>query len=131
MPKHIIKAPVVNVNSVNLSTYVSQFELDLTKDDVEITAGGDGGKTRLAGLQKNTVTVTWRQDFALTKVDATLAPLWSGQTSFPVTWQGDGSSTTYTASNCYLLDYAPVGGTIGDAADATTTFSVSGVVTRA
>ena len=130
MAKHVIRNPTVNVNSVNVSAYVSTIELDLTRDDVESTAGGDAGKNRLPGLQANTITVTFRQDFSST-MDATLSPLFFNQTSFPVTWQGDGSSTTYTASTCYLLDYNPIMGTVGDIANAQVTFQVSGVVTRA
>jgi|SRR5215471_2478875 len=130
MAKHIIKNPTVSINGVDLSTYVADVTVNMSRNMVDATAGADGGTYELGGLQDNNFAITWRQDFALTKVNATLAPLFTGGTSFITNVKGDGASTGFNGASCFLAEYVPVVGAVGDVANATTTIEVSGAINR-
>ena len=123
------------VNSVDLSDHCVQVEISMTREDVADTAMGATGVSRLPGLRDESFTVTWRSDFAAAKVDATLAPLYTGGTSHTVVVKPTSSAVgatnpTYTGT-CYLLDFKPIAGSVGDIADVDTTHVVDGVITRA
>lgn len=135
MAKFVLKDADVVVNGVNLSDHVASVEISTSADDVNLTAMGAQGVQRQAGLRDESIKIKWRQDFAAAKVDATLWPIYSGQTTVNVVvkpFSGAVSATnpSYTGS-CYLLDYIPLSGDVGSAADADSTFVVDGVITRA
>jgi len=133
--KFVLKDASVVVNSVDLSDHVASVEISMGAEDVATTAMGATGVTRLPGLRDESITVTWRSDFAAAKVDATLAPLYTGGTPHtvvvkPTSAAVSATNPTYTGT-CYLLEFAPIAGGVGDVADVETTFVVDGVITRA
>lgn len=135
MAKLILRDASVVVNGVDLSTYVKSVEIKSARADEDTTTMGAQGKGRLPGLKDESITVTWRQDFAAAKVDATLWPLYDNGTSHtvvvkPTSAAVSATNPTFTAT-CYLLDYAPISGDVGSVLDAQTTFSVDGVIVRA
>lgn len=124
----------LKINAVDLSNRVESVTLDLSKDDVEVTAMGDGGHTHVGGLENNKLTVTFWQDFAAANVDATLLPVFQAGTAvaFKLTANGTAVSSTnpvYSGS-VVLTDYAPIGGKVGDGLQAPVSFVVSGTVTE-
>src|SRR3972149_4429221 len=83
MAKYVILDASATVNSVDLSDHVESVEIDIAKDDVDLTAMGATAREHAAGLRDDKITINFFQDFASAKVDATLWPLLSS-TGFTV-----------------------------------------------
>jgi hypothetical protein len=125
----------LSINGTNLSARVESVTLDLSKDDLDITAMGDGGHQHVGTLENSKLTVSFWQDFASSQVDAILLPVFQGGTAVPFKLVSSGSVASATnpmySGNVVLIDYAPIGGKVGDALMAPTQFVVSGSVTSA
>lgn len=134
MPKIVFTNAVVQVNGVDLSDHVNQVTLDLSKDQIDVTAMGADAHQWLAGLENDTLTVVYWADFAANEVDATLYPIFSGGT--PVAFKVAPNGTAFSSTNptysgsVVLFKYQPLNGKVGDGLNTTTTFQVSGTVTR-
>lgn len=63
----------VEVNSVDLSDWVTSVTLPQEFDALDDTAMGDSAHSRLAGLQDSTLQINFNQDFAAGGPDATIA----------------------------------------------------------
>lgn len=73
MATHAFIDARVEVNSVDLSDWVTNVTLPIEYEALEDTAMGDTARSRLAGLQDSTIGINFNQDFAASSVDATLA----------------------------------------------------------
>src|ERR1051326_6474374 len=62
-------------NSVDLSDHVESVEIDMSAEDVDITAMGASARTHAPGLRADKITLNVYQDYAASKVDATVSPL--------------------------------------------------------
>lgn len=132
MAKLVLKDAVVVINGVDLSSSVRQVAISTKVNVVDDTTMGASGMGRLAGLRDESFTVTWAQDFAASKVDATLWPIYTGGTPVSATIKPTSATTgnvTY-AGSVLLSDYAPISGAVGALAESATTFEVDGVLTR-
>jgi hypothetical protein len=121
----------VIINGVDLSNRVASVEVNTGKADQEVTAMGAYGKSRRPGLADEGYKIKFRQDFALANVDATLAPLYLNGTSFvvevrPVLAARSTTNPAYVANACYLLDYPPMTGDVGNPLDTEATIVVDG-----
>lgn len=127
--------PKITVNGVDLSDHCRSVEINQSAVDLETTCMGSAGVTRIQGLRNESIVATWAQDFAASKVDATLNALYSAGTLHTVIIQALAGTVTATnpkwTATCLLSDYNPIAGATGVLAEATTTFQVSGVITRA
>jgi hypothetical protein len=63
----------VEVNSVDLSDWVTSVQLPQEFEALEDTAMGDTGRSRIAGLEDSTLQINFNQDFAAGGPDATIA----------------------------------------------------------
>jgi len=116
----------VTVNSVDLSTYVTSVTLNYEKDSVEVTAMGSSGHTFTGGLQNISLDVTFNQDFAATKVAATLDALIGSTTTVvvkPTSGAVSATNPSYTISNAFLAGTQPVAGSVGDLASTSVSFT--------
>ena len=121
MAREVLFNPYCSINSVDLSEYVQSITINGTVDDVEITAGGDEAKARGFGFKDWTASITFRQDFAASKVDATLWPLLG--TSFAVEFRAHNTTVgagnpKFTSAGGGLFSYSPLEGSVGDAHNA-------------
>lgn len=133
MGKFVFTNPKVVIGTVDLSDRIAECEVNMTNEDVDVTAGGAQGKQRLAGLGDDSFVFTLKSDFAASKVDATLMPL-RGAAPFavkvaPVNTTISATNPNYTG-NCIITEYTPIGNAIGDAADTKITLPVDGVITE-
>jgi hypothetical protein len=117
----------VSVNNVDLSDHVTSVTIETTDDDVEITAMGATAKAYAKGLGDANITVTFLQDFAAGKVDATLWPLKSSATTFPVAVRSSKTAVRSPTNPEYqltaaLFGYNPLDGGIGDASSTDVVF---------
>lgn len=132
MGKMVFLNAAVTINNVNLSDHVESVTLETDVDAVEVTAMGDGGKRRLAGLQDSKLTVSFWQDYAAAKVDATMWAIVQGGTG--VAFKVAAAGTSYSATNpaysgtVILTQYQPLAGKVGDGLSSDVTFTVDGTI---
>ena len=123
MAIYVNKDIQVKVNTVDLTTYVTSVEVVKATDSVEITsmsATAVNGHTFTGGLQNNTVTINFNQDFAATKVHATLTGLVGVPTTVVVrptsAIAAAGTNPDFTLTSALCSEYRPVMGAVGDLA---------------
>lgn len=133
MAKIVLTDAKVTINSVILSDHISSITLDTKDDIIETTAFGSTAKTRVAGLQDNSVTLDFLQDFAAANVEATIYPLIGTATTIvvqPTSAAASATNPTYTFS-AIVSEWTPLKGGIGQLSTATVTWPISGTITKA
>lgn len=133
MARFVLTDVAVILNSVDLSDHVANVEVNTSFDEVETTAYGDGGRTRIAGLEDSSITLTFHQDYAAASVDATIAPLVGGTTTFEIYPAGTtiGATNPKYSGTVLVTEWAGLNGAVGDLASVDVTWPVSGQITRA
>ena len=123
MAIYVNKDIQVMVNSVDLTTYVTNVEVIKGADPVEITAmsaSSTNGHIFTGGLQNNSVTINFNQDFAATKVHATLKGLVGTPTTVVVrptsATAAAGTNPDFTLTSALMSEYRPILGAVGDLA---------------
>jgi hypothetical protein len=126
MAKQIILDAQVTINSVDLTDHVQKVTVDSKKDTIDVTSMGAASKEYLLGLGDGTIQVTFFQDYAAGSVDATLQPLHTGNSVFPIEvipQAGAVSPTNPSFSGTFILpEYQPISGGVGDASMMDVTF---------
>ena len=124
----------VVLGGVDLSDHIASVEIAQNFDEVETTAFGDGGRTRVAGLEDSSITLSFHQDFSAANVDATIAPLVGGTASFDIGPFGTGVPASGTAprytGTVLVTEWSPLNGAVGDLSTADVTWPVSGKIAR-
>ena len=122
MAIYVNKDITVTVNSVDLTTYVTNVEVVKAVDSVESTsmsATSINGHTFVGGIQNNTVTISFNQDFVALKVNATLTALVGVSTTVtvkPTSAATGATNPNFTLTGCLMSEYRPVTGAVGDLA---------------
>jgi hypothetical protein len=125
MAQLVLKDADITVNSVVLSNRANSVELNYEVESVEVTAFG-GNRSFIGGLQNNTITIEFMQDFAAANVEATVFPLVGQQTTVTVRASSAATSTTnplYTVTGTFLAAHTPVSATVGELAMTSLTFT--------
>jgi hypothetical protein len=124
---------VVSINSVALSDHATAATLEISYDDVDTTAFGDAVRTRIAGLGDATVNITWNQDYASSEIDATFNGIVGTVVAFELTPVSGSVSATNPkySGNCLISSYTPISAEVGSLSTITTSWPVSGALTRA
>ena len=125
MAQLVLKDADITVNGVVLSNRANSVELNYEVESVEVTAFG-GNRSFIGGLQNNTITIEFMQDFAAANGEATVFPLVGTQTSVTVRASSAATSATnplYTVSGTFLSSHTPVSATVGELAMTSLTFT--------
>ena len=127
MPKFISTDWKVVVNSVDLSDHAFDVAIANEKDQVDVSGfSPTGTREFLPGIQDQTITISFLQDFASAKVHATIWPLYEGGSSFPILVQPDSdagtSSTNPTYSGTASIYSYPTSGTLNERSEAVMEF---------
>jgi hypothetical protein len=125
MAQLVLKNAYITVNGVTLSDRSNSVELNYEVESVEVTAFG-GNRSFVGGLQNNTTTIEFMQDFAAANVEATIFPLVGTQTTLIIAADGGAFSATnpkYTVTGTYLASHTPVAGAVGELAMTSLTFT--------
>jgi hypothetical protein len=125
MAQLVLKDADITVNGVVLSNRANSVELNYEVESVEVTTFG-GNRSFIGGLQNNTITIEFMQDFAAANVEATIFPLVGQQTSVTVRASSSATSATnplYTVSGTFLSSHTPVSATVGELAMTSLTFT--------
>jgi hypothetical protein len=134
MARIVLTNAFISVGGVDLSDLVASVSLSETFDIVETTAfSSTAAKTRVAGLEDNSITLEFHQDFATGEVEQTIYPLLG--TAAAVIVKPNGASTSafnpsYTCS-AIISEWTSVNGSVGELATASVTWPVTGAITKA
>ena len=123
----------VVVNSVDLSAHVTSVAINRSADAVETTAMGDTARTYTGGLESGTLDITFNQDYASAKVEATLYALVNTSTSVvvkPTAAAVAATNPSYTMS-CFVAEYSPVDGSVGDLSTVNLSWPINGAIVKA
>jgi hypothetical protein len=106
------------VNSVDLSDHVREITINMSAEDLDATAMGATSRAHAVGLRDDRMEVTFLQDYAAAKVDATLSGLVSSSTGVtvvakPTSGAVSATNPTYTMT-ALLFDYTPIDATVGE-----------------
>ena len=115
----------ITVNGVVLSDRANSVELNYEIESVEVTAFGTN-RSFIGGLQNNTITIEFMQDFAAAETEATIFPLVGTQTSVTVRPSAAATSATnplYTVTGTFLSSHTPVSAAVGELAMTSLTFT--------
>jgi hypothetical protein len=124
----------VKVNSVDLSSYVSSVSLNRSFNELDVTAMGDKGVRQVKGLEQSSVSISFFNDTATSKVLQTLQAAWG--TSVNVVLIQDKAGTVgadnplYTAS-CLINNTTDINGAVSDLGTIDVQWNVNGEVTVA
>lgn len=121
----------VKVNSVDLSDHVSAVTINRSFNELEVTAMGDAGVKRVAGLEDSSITISFYNDTATSNVLATLQAAY-GTNVTCVFLQDKNSAVSatnklYTAT-CLVNNLTDINGAVGDLGTIDVTWTVSGTV---
>jgi hypothetical protein len=126
----------VTIGGVDLSAYVRSVTIDSSQNMTDDTAMGDQFTSNAAGLASWSMSFEFLQDYAASKVDATLNTQLGIGTTPPVIVVKPTSDAVTTANPSYtgsgvLESYNPVAGSVGDQAMASATFQAASMLVRA
>jgi len=123
----------LEINGVDLSANASEVSLNYASETLDETAMGDDTRINKGGLKTWSIDVTFHQDFAANKVDATLFSLVGTTVCVEVRPQNICSTSINPEySGIGLIEsYNPVGGAVGSLLDAPVTIQSAGTLSRA
>ncbi len=119
MGKSVLTNAYLKVGTVDLSDHVRTLDVNMTAEDVDLTAMGAVSREHAPGLRNDQISGDFFQDFASGKVDATLSPMVGVASGTTIIAAYNGS--TFSATNPsytmvgILLEYHPVNGEVGAA----------------
>lgn len=135
MADHVLKDAHLTINSVDLSDHIIQMSFPLSAEAVDDTNMGDDSLAFLVGLKNGTFSIRFSQDYAAGEVDASLWAIYDGGAAVAFVIKGNGSATAVTnpkyTGNCILTEDPVVDGTVGQRAEITANFQITGDVARA
>ena len=134
MARVVLTDVSVLINNVDLSDHIASVEIAQSIDEVETTAFGDGGRTRVGGLEDSSITLSFHNDIASASVDATIAPLVGGTAAFLIAPLGTAVAASGTAprwsGTVLVTEWSPLSGAVGELTTADVTWPVSGRIAR-
>lgn len=120
MAIYLNNAVTVTVGGTAISDYVQSVTLNLSYDELDVTAMGDAGHNYVAGLENSNVTIEFLND---TVVIDTLNT-YKGLVKSVVVGQ---AGNTYTF-DALISQLTPVNGAVGDMSTQSVTWPVSGTI---
>jgi hypothetical protein len=114
------------VNTVDLSDHVQSITVSMDAEDLDATAMGADSRAHIPGLRDDRMDVVFLQDYAASKVDATLSPLVGSGTGVTIVAKPTSAAVgptnpSYTMSGI-LLSYQPIDATVGEISTPDVTF---------
>ena len=131
MAKLVLTNANISIADTDVSSSVASVQIETSADEVETTAFGDTGKTRVGGLLDTTISLSMHNDYSA--IEGLVYPLIGSTTTIVVKPNGTAVSTTnpsYTAT-VLVTGWSPVNGAVGELNTADVSWPVSGIVTKA
>lgn len=137
MAKHALTNAYLSLNTVDLSDHIRSMTVRSRKEEIDITCMGDDAMARIAGLDDWEIEFTFTQDYAASKVDATVYGVWYGATGVAVVVKAVNTTTAATnpkwSGTGMIFDYEPISGAVNQGHEVTVVIKASAgsVLTRA
>ena len=131
MAKLVLTNANITIGGTDVSANVASVQIETSVDEVETTAFGDTGKTRVGGLLDTTISLSMHNDYSV--IEGLMYPLIGTTTTIVVKPNGTAVSTanpSYSAV-CLVNSWSPVNGAVGELSSVDVSFPVSGIVTKA
>ena len=130
MAVYLANTGVLTVNSVDLSSLVTNVVINRSFDELEITSLGDSGHRYVKGLEASSISIDFLNDSASAKTLQTLNSTWG--TSVTVTFKQTSAATSaenplYTMT-CLINNITPVNGAVADLSTQSVTWNVMGTI---
>ena len=122
----------ISIAGTDFSDSIAALTLDISREQLEITAFGDAARRYIGGLQDSSVTISFHQDFASGSVDETVFSNLGGTVAIVVkpTSAAVSSSNPSFSFNALVVQSTPFSSNVGDLATQDVTWPVDGAVTR-
>lgn len=132
MAKLVLTNSVITIGGTDVSAFVKQVQIETSVDEVETTAFGSTGKTRVGGLTDTKISLSMHQEYSAT-VEGLIYPLIGSTTAIVVKPNGTAVSTANPSFSmtAVVLSWSPVNGAIGELASVDVSWPVSGTITKA
>lgn len=135
MARIVLTDASIVINSVNLSDHIASVTITTSEDVIDTTGFSStsaAGRTRVAGLADNSVTLEFHQDFATSNVEQTIYPLLGSTTTVvvkPTSAVVGATNPSYTFT-ALVSEWQPLSGSIGELSTASVTWPISGSITK-
>ena len=134
MARIVLTDAKVTINGINLSDHIASVTLSSSLDVVDTTGfSSTSARTRVSGLQDNSLTLEFHQDYATSNVEQTIYPLIGTNTTVvvsPTSAAVGPLNPTYSFS-ANVAEWQPLSGAVGELATASVTWPISGAITKA
>ena len=123
----------VSIGGVDLSSHITKVTLSTSRAEIDTTTFGNVAKRRVAGLQDNSVSIDFNQDFSASAVEATLYPVLGSTTQIIIKPNGTATGTanpSYTF-NALCVEFTPLDAQVGDLATASISWPIDGTIAKA
>ena len=122
----------ITIGGTDFSDSLAAVTLDISREQLEITAFGDTARLYIGGLQDSSVTLSFHQDFAAGSVDETIFSNLGGTVATVIkpTSGAVSSSNPSFSFNALVVQSVPFSSNVGDLATQDLTFPVDGAITR-
>lgn len=131
--KFVLTDVKTTINGVDFSDHLASVTLDVSADEVETTAFGNGSgfRTRVAGLKDGSITLSFHNDFATSGSGAVDSTIWtnfgSNATVVVVPTSGSVTASNPSYTGVFLVSQAaPMSGSVGDLATRDVTWPTAG-----
>ena len=130
MAKLVLTDAFVSLGGTTISSSVAAVTVTVTAAEVETTAMGAGGVTRVGGLRDDSITLSCHNDYSA--IDGLFYPLIGSTAAIIVKPNGTTTSSSNPAftGTVLITEYSPVNGAVGELNTFDITFPVSGTLTR-
>jgi len=129
----VIRNGKVGIDGTDITSLIREVSVELTADDVDVTALGAGGHGHLAGIRDDKFTFTAYSDFTASGLHSVLSSKFvsAGTYEVKVTPSGStiGTSNPMFIGYCPALSYNPISGAVGDAAMTPVEMPANGTIT--
>jgi hypothetical protein len=122
----------ITIGGTDFSDSLAAVTLDVSREQLEITAFGDSARRYIGGLQDSSVTLSFHQDFAAGAVDSTIWSNLGGTVAIVIKPTSDSVSATNPSYsfNALVVQTTPFASNVGDLATMDVTWPVDGAITR-
>ena len=135
MAKVVLTNPRVTLDGEDVSDHITSLSINTNFDLVEVTQVGDIAKKMVAGLEDNSVTFEFQQDFDIVAnggVDALIYPFRGLNIACTVRPRNAAISATNPEYQfqCVVSQWSPLSGGVGDLATVQVQWPIYGAITK-
>lgn len=131
MARTVLTNAYIKIGAVDFSDYIASIEFSDEAEEIETTAFGQTGRTRVGGLRDQSIALDFHQNFDPAELDATISPLVGGTVAIVIGPKGSavGSANPHYTGSVLVAEWG-WGGGVGELATKSVTWPVDGVLTR-